>query len=495
MLLLQKLYKTGLFSVIGIFRLMLSILNEGVNLMTLLAWASRMKGKKLGAIDETESLSYLELYHQSLNLAKNIKNDYLHQQKSKVAVIGYNHLSMLKSIFALSRCGADVYLLNVEIKKDQFDRLFNRFKFDLIIIEDELKYLTDDTPLSVILMSETSDLAKKECKSKLNKAYGGNLVVLTGGSTGDPKPASRKPSLFTFLNPFFALLSKVHLDKYNSVYIGTPIYHGFGVATVFSAMALCATLYLRKKFEASAACSFIRDHKIEVLTLVPLMLKRMLLHAPVDLNSVRAILTGAAPLRPDEVQLSQKILGDRLFNLYGTSEAGFCIMATPEDLKYDVKTIGKPVQGVKLHILDNNDQKVSTLEIGRLCVKARWSVNKTAYIETGDLGYRDKMDYIFLCGRTDDMIVSGGVNVYPLELENILLQHQDLEKVVVLGIPDEEFGQRLKAVIHKKSNSDINEERLRSWLKTKCTRYQMPKIIEFKDIEFSEFGKVNKKKL
>lgn len=256
-----------------------------------------------------------------------------------------------------------------------------------------------------------------------------------------------------------------------------------------------ANLYMRKKFNAADAFKLVEEQKIEVLTLVPLMLKRKIEYNSNHLASVQAYLTGGAPLGPDVIMLTQEKIGDKLFNLYGTSEAGFCIMASPQDLRKELCAIGKPVKGVKLFILDDDNKLVKGTDTGKLCVKAGWWVNKSAYIETGDLAYRAEHGFIFLKGRSDDMIVSGGENVYPLELESILLQHPDTEQVAVFVIEDSEFGQRLKAVVSTRNNIAMDEAELSAWLKPRCTRYQMPKVIEFKSIEFSELGKMNKKNL
>jgi acyl-CoA synthetase (AMP-forming)/AMP-acid ligase II len=494
-MLINKLYKKGIISPSGIFRLSSAIISEGMNLMTLLSWAAKIRKQKATISDENQTLSYADLYRDSMTLAKHLKKDYIQGKQSKIAIIGRNHLDTVKSIFAVSRAGADVFMLNVEIRKEQFDKLCQRFKFGLVILDDDLENLKDGLDMKALSMSSISELSKNTVKFKLPKAFGGKLTVLTGGSTGDPKAASRKPSISAYFNPFSALLEKVQLDRYKSVYVGTPVYHGFGVATVFAGMALGANLYMRRKFIAADACKLVEEHKIEVLTLVPLMLKRMIEYNSSHLASVQAYLTGGAPLGPDVIMLSQEKIGDKLFNLYGTSEAGFCIMASPQDLRRELCTIGKPVKGVKLFILDNDNKPVKGTDTGKLCVKAGWSVNKSAYIETGDLAYRDEHGFIFLKGRSDDMIVSGGENVYPLELENILLQHPDTEQVAVFGIEDSEFGQRLKAVVSTRNNIAIDEAELRAWLKPRCTRYQMPKVIEFKSIEFSELGKINKKNL
>ena len=140
-------------------------------------------------------------------------------------------------------------------------------------------------------------------------------------------------------------------------------------------------------------------------------------------------------------------LGPILFNLYGTSEAGFCVMAEPDVLARKPESIGKPVWGVRASIVDESGREAAAGAVGRLRIRSAWAASRNSWTETGDLARRDPEGDIFLGGRADDMIVSGGENVYPVELENVLVQHPDLEAAAVVGIPDEEFGQRLKAVV------------------------------------------------
>src|SRR5262249_16660516 len=133
---------------------------------------------------------------------------------------------------------------------------------------------------------------------------------------------------------------------------------------------------------------------------------------------------------------------------------------------------------------------------GRLCLRSPWTTSKASWIETGDLAFRDAEGDIFLCGRVDDMIVSGGENVYPIELENVLLQHPDVPGAPVLAIPDAEFGQRLKAVVAVKKGSTLDTGALFDWLKPRVARYQMPAVVEFRDeLPYTSLGKVDKKAL
>jgi acyl-CoA synthetase (AMP-forming)/AMP-acid ligase II len=185
-----------------------------------------------------------------------------------------------------------------------------------------------------------------------------------------------------------------------------------------------------------------------------------------------------------------------LFNLYGTSEAGFSIMATPHMLSGNPESIGQPVRGVCARIVDEADQEVGGRAVGRLCVRSAWTASKQNWAETGDLAFRDADGNIFLCGRVDDMIVSGGENVYPIELENVLLQHTDVAAVAVVGITDAEFGQRLKAVVAPKKGRRLNEGTLLDWLRPRVARYQMPAVVEFRDeLPHTPLGKVDKKAL
>ncbi|HEV3261276.1 MAG TPA: fatty acid--CoA ligase family protein, partial [Gemmataceae bacterium] len=215
-----------------------------------------------------------------------------------------------------------------------------------------------------------------------------------------------------------------------------------------------------------------------------------------SLSSLQCIITGGALLSPALAQETLKRLGPKLFNLYGTSEAGVSIMATPDVIGRKPESIGKPIQGVRAKIVYESDQPVGERMIGRLCIRSSWTTNRQGWIETGDLAYRDHDGDMFLCGRVDDMIVSGGENVYPIDLENVLVQHPDVESVAVVGIPDVEFGQRLKAVVVKKRGTTLDQSTLLDWLKPRVARYQMPAAIEFCDeLPYTALGKLDKKTL
>lgn len=317
------------------------------------------------------------------------------------------------------------------------------------------------------------------------------IVLQTSGTTGTTKEAPHQPSLFTYLNPFITLMNRLKLLNYNTVYIGTPIYHGYGIAILLLFITLGKKAVILKRFDSKKACGLIREHQIEVATVVPLMLDKLLKHNVEDLKSLSCIASGGAKLQPRLINETFTKLGDVLYNLYGTSEAGLTTVATPKDLMYSPFTIGKKINAIPLKVLDENMHEVEVAKVGQFCIR-----NKGLWIETGDLGYQDHQGYYFLCGRNDDMIVSGGENVYPIEVEQVLIMHPLVEDLAVVGISDDEFGQRLKAFVVRVEHASLTEDELLKWLRPRISRFQLPRTIIFVDhIPYTNLGKQNKKLL
>jgi acyl-CoA synthetase (AMP-forming)/AMP-acid ligase II len=503
--LIGKLRRTRLLTLGGMLVLLDALVTTGVNLMAMLRIAAKLHPRRVAVIDEREQLTYTELWQQAESLAVALHGDHGLRSGHKAAIACRSHAAAIKAIFAVSRVGAHVFLLNPEMSADQLLTLAERLRFDFCVYDEQLACAFENSALSnrsLPAYHPTKDsidriASRPRCvKARLKRFKTGSVVVMTGGTTGTPKAASRKPSLFNFLPPFVALLTQVHLDKYQSVYVATPIYHGFGVATLFIGVILGARMYFTRRFDAERSCSLIARNRIEVVTVVPLMLQRMLKQDAGSLSCLRCIITGGALLSPALARETLEVVGPKLFNLYGTSEAGFCVMATPDVLARKPESIGKPVRGVRAAILNEAGQAVGKGGIGRLCIRSSWTTSQGAWTETGDLAYRDDEGDIVLCGRVDDMIVSGGENVYPIELEKVLVQHPDVESVGVVGIPDAEFGQRLKAVVVRKRDRALEEATLRDWLKARVARYQIPAVIEFcEELPYTPLGKLDKKAL
>lgn len=507
--LIKKLIKINLLTPFGIWRLSASLLIEGTNLMALLRFAAVQYKNQIAIVDERETVSYEDLYRQSQRLAERLQADFRMKTGSKCAFLCRSHAAFVRALCAASRIGSRLFLLNPEMTTAQFAALAAKHQFDFLIYDREAAHLIGDggkfdwkNKSLVTYDAENPSVennSKKENprRTKIKRASSGEIIVLTGGTTGTPKTARRKPSIFNFLNPFFALLTELQLDKYQSVYIATPAYHGFGIAAIIIGMILGEKIFLRSRFDAAEACALIEKNRIEIVTVVPLMLQRMLNFDAEALRSIECIISGGAALNPALVESTFELLGDKLFNLYGTSEAGFSVIATPEDLRRAPDTIGRKIAGVKLVILNENDKPLPVGTVGKICIKSLWSVKSDKnFVETGDLGMQDENGYLFLRGRTDEMIVSGGENVYPIELENILAKHPFVQQSAVIGVPDREFGQRLKAFIVPASGAKITEAEIKNWLAARVARFQMPVAVEFLDkLPITAISKINKKAL
>jgi fatty-acyl-CoA synthase len=475
--------------------------------MALLSFTARCFGKKTALVDEQETLTYHQLYIQSAALSAILRKRYGLTGGKKVGCLCKNHASLVKAIFAVSSTGADLYLLNAEMGQDQLNSMLKLHGFDLLIYdEDRSSFIEPSSYVKASLLSYHKSLpainnvlsAIGYGDQKKHRASSGRLVLLTGGTTGKAKEAAHKPSLFNYLNPFYAFLTRLKILDYQTAYIATPIYHGYGVAVLLLCCALGKKVVIHRGFDAETACRLIREHQAEIVTVVPLMLHKMLKVCADDLNSLACIASGGAELNPKLVKETSEKLGEVLYNLYGTSEAGLNIIATPQDLDYSAHTIGRKIEGVRLIIANEHKEEVEIGKVGQYCIRNRWSMNNraAAWIETGDLGYRDEHGYYYLCGRADSMIVSAGENVYPLEVEQILLTHPQVEDAAVVGMHDEHFGQRLKAFVQLAPDAGVTGEELSEWLRPRLARFQRPKEFVFVDqLPYTPLGKLDKKKL
>lgn len=504
--LVSVLGKIGFLSPRSFVRLASAIRHDGINLMLLLSMGSFGKGEQIALVAGDEVISYKHLKLRSEALAYGLSDRFKLGKGKKTAVLCRNHAVLIQSIFAVSRTGSDLYLLNPFMSQPQFDALVKENKFDLVIYDEEFQGILKNLPLqnkklrSYRATGQSADqMAKNPQKRtlRLERAIGSRIILLTGGTTGKPKNAVHNPSLFNYLNPFDDLMTKLRLDQLNNTFIATPIFHGYGVAILFSLLALGKKIVVHERFKTGIACDLVHRHQIELITVVPSMIAKMLQSDPQKLTSLRCIASGGAKLDPKLVQNAAHSLGNVLYNLYGTSESGLNSIATPSDLSYRSATIGKGIKGGNMAILEDGAvRKIG--EIGQLCVRNRWSMKnrKSAWVETGDLGYRDQEGYYFLCGRADDMIVSAGINIYPAEIEQAVIGHPLVEDAAVIGIADELYGEVVMAFVQTPENSGLTREMLVSWLEPFLPKHQIPRIFDLVEkLPYTAIGKLDKKRL
>ncbi len=487
-------------------RLVVAIFQNGINLMLVFALTDQTNKKKTALVDSREKISYQELQERSESLAYLLAEKYRLGKNQRVAFLCQNHASLVQGIFAVSRLGADVYLLNNSISQLQFDRRVEEYNYDLLIYDHEFSDLINNSPYQnpkIVSDYENNEAISSWLDSSLRKnrklkaSSSGKIVLLTGGTTGKPKRVVHRPSLVNFLDPFAALLNRLQLSKYSTAYIATPIYHGYGMALLLALLALGKKVIIQDRFDEKKACAVIAHHHVEVITVVPIMLHKMLKHDSAALSSLRCVVSGGTKLDASLVKKVRHQLGEVLYNLYGTSEAGLNTIAVPRDLAEHANTIGRAIAGGQMRVVAEG-KEVSPDSIGQFCVQNKWSMmnSPTRWIQTGDTGYRDANGYYFLCGRTDDLIISNGNNIYPMEIEAILTDHPSIRDVAITGVEDCYSGQVLRAYVQLEHGKTLAKEELIDWSGRKLAKFQIPRDIVFvDDLPYTELGKLDRKQV
>jgi acyl-CoA synthetase (AMP-forming)/AMP-acid ligase II len=338
----------------------------------------------------------------------------------------------------------------------------------------------------------------------------GRVVILTSGTTGTPKGASRKQP--ESLDPAAALFSKIPLRARETTMIAAPMFHSWGFAHFTLGMGLSSTVVLKRKFDPEATLSLTAQHEATALAVVPVMLQRML-ELPLetlqkyDLSALRVIAASGSALPGELATRAMDAFGDVLYNLYGSTEVAWATIATPEDLRAAPGTAGRPPRGTIVKLFDEDGNPVTKPgETGRIFVanemlfEGYTGGGNKALIEglmsTGDVGHFDGDGHLFVDGRDDEMIVSGGENVFPREVEDLLHDHEAIDEVAIIGVEDEKFGQRLKAYAVTTKGKKVSADDLKAYVKKNLAGYKVPREIVFLDeLPRNATGKVLKREL
>lgn len=456
---------------------------HGTNLMALLAYARFNAPEHKALSDEQEELGYESLYHQSTQLALYLKASCQLKPGDQVLLIGRNSIPFIQSIFALSNLGIHTSLLNPSLKAEAYAQFLSRKSYRLLIVDQEVD-LGTDVRLPLLYTDHASETSIRKLVSQPSqtlpflKGNSGKLTVLSSGSTGAFKEAPRKPSLSAFADPVLDLTGKLGIRSHEALFIAVPVFHGFGLAALFMAMFFSKTVYLRRRFQADAVAETILKHRIDCLAVVPLMLQK-LLEQEWPQTLLKCIISGGDKLNPTLVARSLEAFGPVLYNLYGTSEAGVCILATPQDLaKYPV-TIGKPLQGTTVRIFNSQGLEALPGESGELAVSAAWAMEQAGgFVRTGDLAERNPEGFYVLKGRKDDMLIIGGENVFPVELEQVVYQHPGISWAKAEGFEDAQGNTQIRLTLYGNAGASLRAEEVRQWLESRLPRHLKPAVIE-----------------
>jgi fatty-acyl-CoA synthase len=467
--------------------------------------AARRDPDGLGLIDDRGELTFAELDRRSNALA-NAWRDRGLDHESTIAVLCRDHRGLLDAMFAAGKVGAKLLLMNTGFAKPAFAAVAEREGVDTLVYdvefsdilgdidEDIPRYLAwvddDDNPHDTLdeLIDSAGDGDVPRPKSV------GGLVLLTSGTTGTPKGAPRHVS-----SPFSAaqFLDRVPLRLKERTVFGAPLFHGTGLSQFLLTLAMGSTTIVHRKFDPKNTLKTVQEHKAEALVLVPTMLQRILnLGADTikeyDTSSLRIIFVAGSALFPEVGNKTMEIFGDVLYNLYGSTEVAVASVATPEDWKKAPGTVGKVPVGCTVHLYDDDGKRVTEPNVtARVFVGS--GLKFTGYtgggskdeidglLSSGDVGHFDEDGMLFIDGRDDDMIVSGGENVFPAEVENLLLEHPDVADAAVIGIDDEDFGKRLKAFVVLRDGKKLSVDDVKGHVKSELARHKVPRDVEFVD--------------
>ena len=474
-------------------------------------------------VDEQGTLTFKELDGQSNALAHSLSERGI-GEGSGVAVMCRNHRGFLLATVAISKLGAHAIFLNTSFAGPQLVDVATREGTDAIVLDEEFLALADGLSEEVVLVrsgvervptghSSVPTLAKLIKAGSLEQldppSETGRFVILTSGTTGTPKGARRGAP--DGLTSAAALLEAIPFHARETTVIAAPQFHAWGFAHSLLALALSSTVVLRRKFDPAQTLADVERTRATALIVVPVMLQRIMelptkTRRKYDLTSLKVIAVSGSALPG---QLATRVLdefGEVLYNLYGSTEVSWATIATPDDLRAAPGTAGKPPRGTVVKLLLEDDSEAPTGEIGRIFVGSELAFEGytgggskdvvRGLMATGDVGRFDSEGRLFIEGRSDDMIVSGGENVFPREVEDLLAEHPEVAEVAVLGVPDNQFGQRLAAYVVLEPDGKASETELRGYVKANLARYKVPRDVTFiAELPRNPAGKVLKRQL
>ena len=330
-------------------------------------------------------------------------------------------------------------------------------------------------------------------------AQPGRFVILTSGTTGRPKGAPR--SAPTSLDPVVALLSVIPLKAGGTTVVASPLFHAWGFAQWLVALVLGSTVVLNGPFDAERTLASVEEHRADALVAVPVMLRRLLaVETAYDTSSLRVVAVSGSALPPDVATAFLDRFGEVLYDLYGSTEVAWVSIATPADLREAPGSVGRPPYGTSVELVDADESGTGRIFAGNgLTIEAYTSgeskETRDGLMATGDLGRWDDDGRLYVVGREDDMVVSGGENVFPGPVEDLLSAHPGVADVAVVGVPDEEFGQRLRAVVVR-ADASLTEDAVRDAVRAGLARHFVPRDVVFVDaLPRNPAGKVLKREL
>jgi acyl-CoA synthetase (AMP-forming)/AMP-acid ligase II len=499
-----------------------AVRREGMTVTTGFAIAAQRCPDRPGLIDELGTLTWRELGQHSDALAAALQA-LPGGPPEVVGIMARNHRGFVESLIAVNRIGADVLLLNTSFAGPALAEVVAREEVDAVIYDEEfspsISHAMKDRPQAARIVAWTDDPgAHAVTVAGLINGHVGQrpspsarkskLILLTSGTTGTPKGAKHSGGGPETLK---SILDRTPWRAEEVTVIVAPMFHAWGFGQlVFAAMMAC-TIVTRRKFDPEATLALIDEHGATGLCVVPVMFDRIVdlpddVRARYSGRSLRFAAASGSRMRPDVVIKFMDQFGDVIYNNYNATEAGMIATATPADLRAAPDTAGRPAEGTEIRILDAEFRDQPTGETGTIFVRNSAQFDgytsgatkdfHDGYMSSGDVGYLDEAGRLFVVGRDDEMIVSGGENVYPIEVEKTLAGHPDVTEAAVLGVDDEQYGQRLAAFVVLADGSSATPDALKEHVRENLANYKVPRSITVLDeLPRSSTGKIVRREL
>lgn len=487
---------------------------------------ARRNPHRTAIVDDEGAMTFAEL-NDAVNAAANGLLGLGVRGGDGVAILARNHRWFLIANYACARVGARTILLNTEFSGPQIRDVSEREGARVIIYDDEYSDAVKmaspalgairalgtnpDSPEPSSSTDETlAEMIERSSKDAAPKATKKSaIIILTSGTTGTPKGANRHAP--PTLAPIGGVLSAVPFKAGEVTALPSPMFHALGYLHATIAMTLGSTLVLHRRFAPAVVLSDVATHKVTAIVVVPVMLSRMLdaletMPTKPDLSNLRIIFVSGSQLGAELATRAMKDIGPVVYNLYGSTEISFVSIARPQDLKKNPATVGPMIKGVKVKILDEHGSELPTGSVGRIFVGTFFPFegytgggNKEiidGLMSSGDVGYFDSDGLLYVSGRDDEMIVSGGENVFPAEVEDLISGHPEVIEATAIGVEDKDFGQRLRAFVVPKDGAALTEDAIKDYVRNHLARYKVPReVIFLAELPRNPTGKILKREL
>jgi acyl-CoA synthetase (AMP-forming)/AMP-acid ligase II len=497
-----------------------TFLRWGASPATGIATAAIHHPHEVALVDERGSLTFERLNRRSNALAHSFAEMGIGYGDG-VGIMCRNHRGFIEATLATAKLGASALYLNTMFAGPQLAEVMRREGPKALVYDEEFTGLlegVDGSVERVVAWTDAEAPAGPTVDQLIAAGEDSNLrpppdkprfVILTSGTTGTPKGAQRTSP--DGLLALASLIDRIPFRSRETMMVAAPLFHSWGFFHFVMSLPTASTLVLRRRFDPEDTLRAVQESRAQVLAAVPVMIQRILnlpdeTLAAYDLSSLRITSLSGSAL-PGELAIEwMDRFGDTVYNLYGSTEVAYATVATPEDLRAAPGTAGRPPRGTVVRLYDEQGREVPRGEVGRIFVGNEMAFEGytggggkeviDGLYSSGDVGHIDPDGRLFIDGRDDEMIVSGGENVFPREVEDLLADHEAVVEVAVIGVEDAEFGQRLKAFVVVREGAEVAETDLKAHVKANLAAYKTPREVEFlPELPRNATGKVLKREL